>query len=336
MRRTLKTLLVLLLCAALALGAGMPASAAYNYTVTVSSGLHGTLATKSNNKTADVENGGERMSLSFAYGQEWNPNDYPVNVIGEKYYFKGYHIAGHEGVIGTLDITKDIELVATFGLKGNMVKYIVHYQDRKGNTLRQDDEYFGNVGDKPVVAYVYIPGYKPVNTKNITFTLKEGEVKEITFVYTRDGSSSSGGGSGDDDDDDERSSSSSPSSEPGGSSDEPGRPGGDTETEPRDDGDEEIGVSDETSSPTEPANSSAAETESEPEDEEPAELIDLDEDMIPRAGPVANEDSAVGRAQQMQNLTRLLIAAGALAALSLGYGFWFILFGRKKRKKDVQ
>ncbi len=348
MRRYTKLLVVLLLCAAMALGAAMPASAAYNYTVTVSSGLHGELAVQGN-KVADAQNGGERMPLSFAYGQEWNPNNYPVNVIGEKYYFKGYHIAGHEGVIGAMNITKDIDLVATFGLKGNMVKYIIHYQDRKGKTLRADDEYYGNVGDKPVVAYVYIEGYRPVNTKNVTFTLKEGEVREFTFVYTRDSNSPGGGGGGDDE---ERSSSSSPSSsEPGGSSstpssrpDTPDRPD-DTETEIIEREDEENGVSDESSAPAEPttnppASEPASEAEnepaSEPEDNEPEELIDLDDDATPRAGPGYNDNSMVGRLRQMLTLSRAMIAIGILALLALLLALWFILFGRKKRKKNEQ
>ena len=119
-------------------------------------------------------------------GWLWNPNDYVIKQdnIDELYYFKGYHVAGIEGSLaGAQIITHDIVFVASYGIENNLVEYYVNYVDENGNGIGPvRNTYVGNVGDKPVVAFVHINGYAP-KVRNYTGTLTEDEVLEFTFEY---------------------------------------------------------------------------------------------------------------------------------------------------------
>ena len=157
--------------------------AAGSYKVTVSSGLHGKLA-----ENVDM------TEVTIAEGDEWNPNDFviPESSIDEGYYFKGYHVAGIEGeVAGAQIIKEDTVFVASYGAANKLVEYYVNYVDDSGNVLHPRATFKGNVGDKPVVAYVYIDGYTP-EVKNYTGTLSEDTVTEFTFVYHKSESSGTG------------------------------------------------------------------------------------------------------------------------------------------------
>ena len=149
------------------------------YTVTVSAGLHGMLEDEKGNKVKQIE-------VQISAGGEWNPNDYVIKQedIDELYYFKGYHVAGIEGSLaGAQDITHDIVFVASYGIENNLVEYYVNYVDENGNGIGPiRNTYVGNVGDKPVVAFVHINGYAP-KVRNYTGTLTEDEVLEFTFEY---------------------------------------------------------------------------------------------------------------------------------------------------------
>ncbi len=144
---------------------------AYDYEVTVDGGLYGEVT--------------GTTPATIASGGQWNPNDYSVNVTDSKYYFKGWHRAGQEGVLeGAQDITEDVDFVATFGIKGDQVKYTVNFVDASGATLAASKEFYGNVGDKPVVAYVYVEGYQP-QAYNLTKTLDADETQNVfTFTYS--------------------------------------------------------------------------------------------------------------------------------------------------------
>ena len=171
------------------------------YTVTISAGLHGMLEDEKGNPV-------KQITVQIGADEEWmwNPNDYEIKDenIDENYYFKGYHVAGIEGALaGAQTVTHDIVFVASYGIEHNMVKYYVNYVDENGKGIGPVRKaYQGNVGDKPVIAYVHIKGYAPL-VENYTVTLKEDEVTELTFVYRRVKSNSGtiiieeeGGGSG--------------------------------------------------------------------------------------------------------------------------------------------
>ena len=79
------------------------------------------------------------------------------------------------------------------GIKGEMVSYVINYEDASGRTLSPSRTFYGNVGDRPVVAFLYIDGYEP-QAYNLTKTLSKNEADNIfTFVYSR---VSGGGGEG--------------------------------------------------------------------------------------------------------------------------------------------
>ncbi len=148
--------------------------AAFTYHVTVSGGLHGTV------------NGQDQVDVQIAPGGQFNPNDYTValNDGDDKYYFKGFHVSGIEGVLtGAQAVNEDMVFVATYGVKGDLVEYTVHYVDENGNQLLPSGTFYGNPGDKPVIAYQYVEGYLP-QAYNLTGTLTENGPNEFTFVYS--------------------------------------------------------------------------------------------------------------------------------------------------------
>ena len=180
--------LALMLCVMLT---GTKAKAAYQYEVTMSGGLYGTVS-----KTSDT----------FDYGEQWNPNEYTVTVTNEKYYFQGWHIAGQEGLVGATEITKDTDFVAQYGIAGEVVAYTVNYIGPDGTDLVPSATFYGNVGDKPVVAFVYVEGYQPQAynlTKTLSadasenvFTFEYNEVEVVTEETTGGGGTGGGTGTG--------------------------------------------------------------------------------------------------------------------------------------------
>lgn len=103
-----------------------------------------------------------------------------------KYYVKGIRQSGRDNstVADTIFVVDgDADYVVAYGIKGNQVSYTVKYQDGNGRQLAADQVYYGNVGDKPVVAYKYISGYAP-KALGLTKTLSENAAENIfTFVY---------------------------------------------------------------------------------------------------------------------------------------------------------
>ena len=159
----------LLLLGALFLRAGV-SEADYNYRVRVSGGLYGT-----------VTAGAEQV---FAPGETWYPDSAPLTVTNDRYYFKGYHISGHEELVGSLVVDSDLDLVASYGIKGDTVAYTVRYETADGTTLAPARTNYGNPGDKPVVSYVYVEGYQP-QARNLTKTLTANAADNVLrFVYT--------------------------------------------------------------------------------------------------------------------------------------------------------
>ena len=103
-----------------------------------------------------------------------------------KHYVKGVRLSGRDN--DTVDrsafyVDSDEDYVVAYGIKGNMVGYIVRYQDEDGNELAPSRICYGNVGDKPVVAYLYVKNYTP-QALALTKTLSSNEAENVfTFVY---------------------------------------------------------------------------------------------------------------------------------------------------------
>ena len=139
----------------------------------------------------DKNDGRVKLQIIFDYRDKVTLND------NSKYYVRGIRQSGRDNDTVAEQaalITGDRDYVVAYGLRGEMVPYYVRFVDTNGNELAKMQEYEGKVGDKPVVAYLYIDGYQP-NAYNLTGTLKpESEGRnEFTFVYTR---TSRGGGGG--------------------------------------------------------------------------------------------------------------------------------------------
>lgn len=183
---------VFALCAALALGFTLTAGAAiasadeptpgaagtleqpYTYTITLSAG-DGTI----NGQAVQTITGlakGQQITLDSSSA---TPND-------SRYYVKGIRLAGRDNsevVLPTFNVTGDAQYVVAYGLKKDQVAYTINYVDEAGNQLAEPATYYGNVGDKPVVAFRYIDNYLP-NAYNMTGTLSADKDENVfTFVY---------------------------------------------------------------------------------------------------------------------------------------------------------
>ncbi len=105
-----------------------------------------------------------------------------------KYYLRGVRESGRDN--NTVDssafrVDGDVEYVVAYGIRGNQTEYTVNYRDAEGNELAPSRTYYGNVGDKPVVAYLYLENYNP-QTLALTKTLSDNEAENVfTFVYTQ-------------------------------------------------------------------------------------------------------------------------------------------------------
>lgn len=175
-----KRLLVSLLTVAMTIGtASMSVMAAepYTYTVTLSAGNKGTI--NGRNKI-------EKANLSSGSTVTFNLND--IQVTDDRYYVKGIRLSGRDNdealAAPAFTINGDADYVVAYGIKGNMVAYTVNYQDASGNALAESQTFYGNIGDKPVVAYRYVENYIP-DALALTKTLSDNESENVfTFTYT--------------------------------------------------------------------------------------------------------------------------------------------------------
>lgn len=255
---------IAILCMLLCTLAFAPASVyadEYQYQVTVDGGLQGTVT-------------GE-TKVEIANGGQWNPNDYmdKVTVKDKKYYLKGFQISGQEGLVGATKIDHDTDFVAVYGIKGDTVAYTVQYLDASGKELREARTFYGNVGDKPVAAYQYIDGYQP-QAYNLTGTLTSNAAANLwTFRYEAVTAEAAGGASGG-------------NGTGNGAADTNGAAGGNGATGG-------AAVQGESGASGNGGQDGAAVADADSQSQEPAEVIDLDDEETPLADseqPAAEEE----------------------------------------------
>lgn len=177
-----KRLLVSLLTVSMTLGASTMSVMAddttpYTYKVTLSAGNKGTINGQNNIEQTNIASG---STVTF------NLND--IQVTDDKYYVKGIRLSGRDNnetlAAPSFTVDKDADYVVAYGIKGNMVAYTVNYQDASGKSLAESQTFYGNIGDKPVVAYRYIENYIP-DALALTKTLSDNESENVfTFTYT--------------------------------------------------------------------------------------------------------------------------------------------------------
>ena len=178
-----KRLLVSLLTVSMTLGASTMSVMAddttqYTYKVTLSAGNKGTI---------NGQNKIEQTNIASGSTVTFNLND--IQVTDDKYYVKGIRLSGRDNASSELLNTPgfivkgDADYVVAYGIKGNMVAYTVNYQDASGKSLAESQTFYGNIGDKPVVAYRYIENYIP-DALALTKTLSNNESENVfTFTY---------------------------------------------------------------------------------------------------------------------------------------------------------
>lgn len=234
-------------------------SKSYSYTVTLYAG-NGT-----------IDGAASKSYGPYGYGKSCTIAWQTLNIQpdDDKYYVKGIRLAGHDGLAesGNIEVTQDLQYVVAYGMKKDQVAYTINYVDANGAQIADSETFYGNIGDKPVIAYRYIEGYQPTNAYNLTRTLKgNAEDNVFTFKYRAVQESSAGTTNG------------------GASA---GTTGG--QATPGD----ESGAADENAASDEATGDEAAD-EAGTQDgaangAEPAELLDIDDD----ANPLASAQSAV-------------------------------------------
>lgn len=169
----------------------------YTYKVTIYSGKQGTFTGIPGDL---VKGNSDRVSISKDKSaiiiDKLNPEE-TVNLSkaltsvsldsNSKYYVRGIKESGRDNseVLETpsFSVKEDQEYVVAYGIKGDQVAYTINYQDANGNKLADSQTFYGNVGDKPVVAYTYIDGYTP-EYRNLTKTLSANAAENVfTFQY---------------------------------------------------------------------------------------------------------------------------------------------------------
>lgn len=158
----------------------------YTYTVTFYAGNQGTFA----------DGAGKIVMSNLKYGAFVSFDVQKDGVVtlnnSDKYYVKGLRKSGRdnsetdelEASRYSVTVKGDADYVVAYGIKGNQVAYTVNYQDANGKELLASNTYYGNVGDKPVVAYQYVEGYTP-QALALTKTLSENSAENVfTFRYT--------------------------------------------------------------------------------------------------------------------------------------------------------
>ena len=161
---------------------------AYDYTITVYAGQQGHFEAPS---TGTVSNNGKTLKITASQGEmvTIDQSTTGIKLDNSEYYLRGFRETGHDNdeemAVASFEVDKDVSYEAAYGLKGGMVKYTVKYLDEKRKALRKAEEFYGMVGDKPVLSYRYVEGYQP-NAYNLKKTLSEDETKNLfEFTYSK-------------------------------------------------------------------------------------------------------------------------------------------------------
>ena len=191
MNKNIRTLL-LLLCLSLCLSLGSVCLASeYTYTVTLYAGSKGVFEGAPYTGPGEISLTDDCLTITgLRYGDSVNFGAVYGNSVrlteGDKYYIRGVRLSGRDNDTVSspaFTVTEDTMLVVAYGIQGNLVAYTVQYLDSEGKSLLPAETCYGNVGDKPVVAYRYVEGYQPA-AYNMTGTLSaNAEENLFTFTY---------------------------------------------------------------------------------------------------------------------------------------------------------
>ncbi|WP_286209727.1 hypothetical protein [Dubosiella newyorkensis] len=263
----------------------------YPYTIRIYSGKQGTIDGQEMVETI-VQPG---TSISDLFSLE------RVQLDNDKYYVKGFKESGKDNNTMAQPLPavakEDADFVVVYGIKGEGTQYTIQYVDQAGNALAQPQTYYGNVGDRPVVAYRYFEGYLP-QAYNLVRTLSANAAEnQFTFVYAPI----------------EQPQTTTPATPA-----QPTTPT--TPTQPTT-----------PAAPTTPDNQTPTEEGTTPTTpQQPQDLIDLDEEDVPLAGP--NSKPATNNQTKSSSIDPWMIGLIVLALIALAGGGYY--FYRKKKAED--
>lgn len=105
-----------------------------------------------------------------------------------KYYVKGIRLSGRDNntvANSAFLVSGDQDYVVAYGIPGELAEYTVNYVDTNGNKLADSRTYYGNVGDEPVIAYLYIDGYTPDSYNQTGKLVSDASKNVFNFVYAQ-------------------------------------------------------------------------------------------------------------------------------------------------------
>ena len=109
-----------------------------------------------------------------------------AKVNDPKYVQTGFRLSGQDKLYGNgkvNGISEDMDFVVAYGVEANSVPYTLRFvESGTGKELAESKTYYGKEGEKPVAAFEYIDGYRPLYLA-ITGTLHKGEENVWTFEY---------------------------------------------------------------------------------------------------------------------------------------------------------
>lgn len=206
--KNIKRLLTFAVCFALIAGAmiilpsNVYAAGGYTYSVTVNAGKEGTLAngdTDTIKTYRNIENGGHVTITEESLGLRVNDDS--------TYYVRGLKISGHDNdetstrhyqfPVTVNNITEDISFSVAYGVKGDMIEYIVRYVDANNTDLDlvTPRTYYGTPGDYLIVSAEYMDGYLP-DAYSKGWTLREDGIREIIFYMSASDNTNAGDNGG--------------------------------------------------------------------------------------------------------------------------------------------
>lgn len=159
-RRTLSVILTAVITLMLVTAVTLRSHAAddYSYRMKISAGNNGVI------KLADGSEAAESIVDADSSGNFPAVSTDSVKVTVSKYDVIGFKEAGHDDVMPAIEpvsAKSDLNYVAVYGVKSNMVSYTVRYLDADGNELMDSATYYGPKGSRVLVSFKYIEGYAP-------------------------------------------------------------------------------------------------------------------------------------------------------------------------------
>lgn len=158
-----------------------PQNGGYTYTITLSAGAHAVFADGSDVFMYKNLPAGEQVNFSAQIDEL---NDALLR-SDSKYYILGVRLSGQEQLVtSAFEVKRDETYVVAYGIRGTMKDCTINYLDTAGNPLAAPRILRANVGDKPIVPYAYIEGYEP-QAYNLTKTITDNDADNVfNFIYT--------------------------------------------------------------------------------------------------------------------------------------------------------